>query len=469
MARIVVLLLALTCWFPQVFTFSSNIHYAPGCNRWIYEGNITVTSLQMKDFGSNVTVQISSGDWATQAVHTTSKLCVIDLTEPPSLPTTGDDVCHVTGRIDDVYTYEVSRELLASQSGKTLEIVQVSERNVSNTYVVSTIGQIPDSYPGGEPEITYQIGDESIQTIGSANTTAVTLCRNMYVPVKFCTTDDSRDHKLTVFANGQEITSLNPCIDVGYRFNLTSDAVDVIKLEYEDLMCHHTRSIIMSVAEREPNLCNVHDAPCEVSPETACLRRPSSKARELVTLSDGRDVMCDTETDGGNWIVFQRRNSSDVDFYLGWDNYTAGFGDLSGNFWLGLDNVHSFCPKSVKCELRVDFGYQGKKYYATYQDFSVEGPQEKFKLHVGQYSGNAGDALPIGQGNGNVFSTKDNDETTWCAERYRGAWWYGGCHYSNLNGLWGSKEFGKGVNWEPTTTHTDSVSFVEMKLRINNK
>jgi hypothetical protein len=48
-------------------------------------------------------------------------------------------------------------------------------------------------------------------------------------------------------------------------------------------------------------------------------------------------VYCDMETDGGGWIVIQRRNASMgwVNFTRNWADYEAGFGDWMASF--GLD------------------------------------------------------------------------------------------------------------------------------------
>ncbi|XP_070532843.1 angiopoietin-4-like [Ptychodera flava] len=66
-------------------------------------------------------------------------------------------------------------------------------------------------------------------------------------------------------------------------------------------------------------------------------------------------VYCDMNTDRGGWTVIQRRQDGSVDFFRDWESYKNGFGNLSGEFWLGNDYLHRLTNQSEKAyQLRVD-------------------------------------------------------------------------------------------------------------------
>ncbi|RUS77530.1 hypothetical protein EGW08_014714 [Elysia chlorotica] len=180
------------------------------------------------------------------------------------------------------------------------------------------------------------------------------------------------------------------------------------------------------------------------------------------------EILCDTVTDRGGWIVIQRRVTGEVDFYRGWASYKAGFGSVDNDFWLGNDNIHTITSIG-QYELRVEIKYRGESKFANYGNFSIDGGKESYTLHVGSYSGTAGDSLEYQ--NGQNFSTFDHDNDLLkysnCAEFYHGAWWYKDCHHSNLNGRWGSGNTA-GLVWL-NTTGCKSAEFSEMKIRRLNE
>ena len=98
-------------------------------------------------------------------------------------------------------------------------------------------------------------------------------------------------------------------------------------------------------------------------------------------------MFCDQTTAGGGWTVFQKRLDGSVDFYRGWADYKNGFGNLNGEFWLGLDKIHRLT--NTKNRLRVDLeDTTGKTAHAQYDMFAVTSERTKYQLSLGSYSGN---------------------------------------------------------------------------------
>ncbi|VDH95879.1 Hypothetical predicted protein [Mytilus galloprovincialis] len=153
---------------------------------------------------------------------------------------------------------------------------------------------------------------------------------------------------------------------------------------------------------------------------------------------DGRTIdFLSTIDSRDDFKVFQRRQDGKKEFYRGWEQYANGFGNLNTEFWLGNDKLYKLTSNG-HYKLRVNLaGFNGDKAFAKYSSFYVGDKTTNYKLTVNGYSGTADDSLKYHDNR--AFSTKDKDndsDSSDCADRYKGAWWYRECHYSNLNGLY---------------------------------
>ena len=132
-------------------------------------------------------------------------------------------------------------------------------------------------------------------------------------------------------------------------------------------------------------------------------------------------------------ILIQQHVDDSGFFDRSWNEFRVGFGDSSGNFWLGNEQVHQL-SKDGRCKLRFVVQQQitSSWYWAEYSTFVVADESSDYQLMVAGFSGNV-TVDAFGPHNGNVFATSDRDVAAGCAQSLLGGFWYNDCGTARVN------------------------------------
>jgi len=454
-------------YFEEFDQFTS-ITFQPACGLANREGNWTVSGMvvlapEYSSFFKHEVV-FKSGE------YNEDNMCVVDIDscgpDPAPLAT---DSCWCSSYKGSNFYVTMRRTARIEESYKALVVCLPLQSGCNPQALSKAAGIMPPVYsPGEMVHGTFRVEkspEEQLQRVQN-----VSVCPNHYIDLRFCVYNLIPDYHIHLHCehSGREITVTDSCLDMTQRFSFNDTDMYPVHISYdENAWCPRTGTYTVNFIERtegcSPDGCiDEEKDTCEAG-NGALARQTANIVHEGTTYH----VLCDTVSDGGNWILIQRRSYGDQDFYKEWKDYKDGFGDLTTDFWFGLQKIHELCFTSP-CELRVDLKYDGHDKFATYSTFKVAGSHEHYRLTVNGYSGDAGDSLTHHSGQPFTTIDKDNDAapTTNCALSSKGGWWYKNCHQANLNGWWSSPDWGSGVIWTTLTGFANSVSFVEMKIRV---
>ena len=185
---------------------------------------------------------------------------------------------------------------------------------------------------------------------------------------------------------------------------------------------------------------------------------PSGVYRIRKATFDTADAYCDMNTTDGGWMVVQRnRINSTTNFNRTYIEYENGFGNLSGDFWYGLEGLHCLTQRGV-WEMRIDYQLtNGTTSFLHYNTFTLNTATVRYQLQLSPSSFTGQGTNFLSSNHGRRFSTADNDNdgsSTNCARTRSSGWWYSTCGIVDLN------------SQPPLVQQT--ASFVEMKIRPRN-
>nr|XP_045621949.1 angiopoietin-2-like [Procambarus clarkii] len=150
---------------------------------------------------------------------------------------------------------------------------------------------------------------------------------------------------------------------------------------------------------------------------------------------------CDMTSNGGGWTVFIKRDKKaipQVSFAKDWTQYKTGFGNISTEYWLGLEWLYQLTKPSPQTLLLSATNMHGEPGWAIWSIFRVKAESTGFQLLVNEYQEKStmGDQLVQHLNHSDMrFSTHDRDHDRWsgssCARIYGegGGWWYRACSW----------------------------------------
>ncbi|XP_046556010.1 fibrinogen-like protein 1 [Haliotis rubra] len=168
------------------------------------------------------------------------------------------------------------------------------------------------------------------------------------------------------------------------------------------------------------------------------------------------------EMDFGGRTAILKQKTGNENFNRPWDDYKKGFGNVSGDHWLGNDYIH-YISYSRKHSLlvQVETGSSYHQYFM--QDFGVDDESSNYNLTFGshftsdKYHESLGDCL--GPLYGSSFSTldRDNDNSARnCAQDFQSGWWFKDCSTCNPTGVYEASPVGgqagaadSNLHWTP--------------------
>ena len=240
-----------------------------------------------------------------------------------------------------------------------------------------------------------------------------------------------------------------------------------------EVLCNNDSCAIPNSGDTIENCCDLGYRPSLFSdgpvnkPKVYKLRNFCDSCRSLLTSG-----YCDPLTDGGGWLVVQRRKNGTENFSRSWHDYEIGFGSLTDELWYGLRALHCLTQKGT-WEMRIDITFNnGTKSYLHYNSFRVGPAADMYRLNISGFTGitptDPFTEYPI---SGQQFTTfdRDNDDSSGnCAVKAGGSpapggWWYKNCFLVNLN-----YNYGQDYGFIHLAGQWYSPKEIEMKIRPVN-